>query len=96
MRTKLTALMACLLTMVFLAGCNEGSSGSAGLFDFNFGGSSGGDEIVVSSLPSGSSDSSSGSSEPASGPANQPEPATFALLGSGLLAYALFRRKKKK
>ena len=39
---------------------------------------------------------SSGSAGDTSGHSGAPEPATMALLGSGLLAYALYRRNKRK
>jgi hypothetical protein len=78
---KLKTLLICLLAVVCLAGCKgSGSAGSGGGGLF-----AGGGGVI-----GGGGDDGSGS-----GPVN-PEPATVALLGSGLTAYVLLKKNKKK
>lgn len=92
MQSKLAVLAVCIMAMVILAGC--GSAGSSGLS--LFGSSSVEDNLVGGDLAAG------GGNNPASGGTvvgagtHMPEPATVALLGSGLLAYALLRRKRRR
>ena len=97
MRSTLTVLAACLIAMMFLAGCKGGGS--------SFGSFFGGDDIIVSGLPGDDGSGDPGSGDPGSGDpgsgddggtTHYPEPATIALLGSGLFAYAMYRRKKRK
>ena len=83
MKYRLAILIACLLTISLLAGCKESGSSASGSFD------SGSSSFVSGSGGLGSS----GGSVPVG---HMPEPATVALLGSGLLAYAFIRRKMKK
>jgi len=91
MKHTLPTIAACLLAMALLSGCGDSGSGLSSLF--NFGGSSDSDSFVSASLPGDGSGDGSGNS---GGIGHMPEPATLGLLGSGLLAYALLRRKKKK
>jgi hypothetical protein len=101
MKHTLTSIAACLLAMAFLAGCQE--TGGSGLGSFFNSDTSSGDSVA--SLPSTLGGSYtpaaevSGSSGDVSGDTGggiiNPEPATLGLLGSGLLAYALIRRRKK-
>lgn len=96
MKYKLTILTACLIALVFLTGCKEGGS--------SFGSFSADDDSFVAGVPGdsgsgGGSSSSSGSGDSGgdiAGVGHAPEPATLALLGSGLLTYALLRRKRRK
>ena len=90
MKDRLMILATCIIAMIFLAGC-KGPGGSAGIFGTGGSGSSDSDDVPV--VVSG------GSYEPVPpvvDGGHLPEPATMALLGSGLFAYALLRRKKKK
>lgn len=93
----LTVLTLCLMAMVLLAGCKGGGGSSFSSF---FGGSSADDPIILSDLPGGGDTpgggDDGGGDDDGGGLSHQPEPATIALLGSGLLAYALLRRKKRK
>ena len=91
MKFKLAVLG--LMAIVLLAGCKGGADFSS-LFDF--GGSSGNDDIVIANLPGGGGSDDGGSSDNPGGGLINPEPATLALLGSGLFAYALLRRRKKR
>lgn len=84
-RLELVAVF--LLTAAFMTGCTGSGSGSSGL------GSSGGSSGSSSLLGSGSS--SSGSVATSTTLPHNPEPATMALVATGLAAFALFRRKKK-
>ncbi len=73
-------LLVCLAAVLLLAGCSGSGSGSS---------------------KSGSAAAGSGSDGGGSGtnsiiPHHNPEPATMLLLGGGLAAYALLRRKHKK
>lgn len=92
MKDKLLILPICLIAMVLLlAGCRGGESGSSFL---GFG-----DGLVGDGLAgglAGGSDNAGNLGNAGSGSTETPEPATMALLGSGLFAYALFRRKRKK
>ncbi len=82
MRSKLVMLLGCVIMITLLTGCFGGGGGSS-----SSGGSGGVGDIA--GLPGGG-DSGGGSL-----PYN-PEPATIALLGSGLAAYALYHYKKNK
>jgi len=73
-------LLTICLIMVALTGCKESGTTTGGLYGFE-------------SISTGSGASGSGN---VGGGAHLPEPTTMALLGSGLLAYAFFRRKKDK
>lgn len=101
MSTKITVLVSCLVATLVLAGCNGGGGGeSASLFGGGSGGSSSGDNIVASLFGGGGGSSTplGGGSDPivVSGGVSNPEPATLGLFGSGLFAYAFFKRKMKK
>ncbi len=76
MRSKLTAVMGCIIMMTLLTGCfgggGSGSSSSGGGITI----AGGGGDLGGGSLP------------------HNPEPATIALLGSGLAAYALYHYRK--
>jgi len=93
MRLKIAAACFSLLLVVFLAGC--GGSGSGGsVFSPPAGGGLGGD-VLAGVTPDPSDPGDPG--DPGIG--NQminPEPASMALLGGGLLAYGFLRRKKKR
>ena len=81
MKSTIAVLTTCLIAMVLLAGCKEGGSSGNSAINSPF---------TDSGVSGGSSSSDIG------GTGHVPEPATMALLGSGLLAYALFRRNKRK
>jgi hypothetical protein len=78
----LFGVVLCLLICVALTGCLEQA------------GSSGGGGGIVTALAGGGA-GSGGSSIPAGLPHN-PEPATLALLGGGLAAYAFLRNRRNK
>lgn len=86
MKYKLAIWTTCLIATIFLAGCKGSGSGSAGI--------SGGDGIYIASLSDDGSSVDDGSND-GNPIAHNPEPATLALLGSGLFAYAFLRKKKK-
>jgi len=89
MKNKLLLITCCVATMLSLSGCFGGGDGSgAGSGGgFNVAGlPGGGDHFGGDSILGGGMDSIP----------HNPEPATVALLGGGLAAYALLRRKKKK
>jgi len=91
--SKLVLLAICMIVVPLLSGClgDSGSSSSG-----SGGSSSGGDSTYASGYGStGGSTGSIGGSTVGSAVHN-PEPATLALFGGGLIAYALSRRKKKK
>ncbi len=85
MRYKLLTLICCIMMAIMLSGC-KGSGGSSSA---SFSGGSGGFDVADSGFDDGYGDGDG------SGPYN-PEPATVAMLSSGLLAYGFIRRKKKK
>jgi hypothetical protein len=84
MRNTLMVLATCLIVVMLLAGCKEGGSSASSSLDSTF------DAVEISSGIIDNSSDNSGITE------HTPEPTTLALLGSGLLAYALFRKKRKK
>lgn len=99
MCSKPIIFVLCLFAVLSLTGCKVDSDaaslfGSDGLFVS--GGSSDGGSSVVAALTSGSGSSGGANPGHPGGPGHTPEPATIALLGSGLFAYALLRRRKRK
>ena len=82
-------VLACaIMATMLLSGCeSSGGGGSAGFY-----GDSGGFDVA----DSGGDVYYSGGGDGSGGNAVNPEPATMAMLGSGLLAYGLLKRKKKK
>jgi len=86
--SNLLLLMVCAVALFALTGCLGGGGGSSST-------GSGGSGSGNGSTYAGSFSSSGGSATGGSAVHN-PEPATLALFGSGLIAYALSRRKKKK
>ncbi len=92
MKTKTLIIVLCIMTMTMLTGCFGGGGGGGSA---SGGSSSGG--IDVAGLPGGSigGDSILGGSGDSGIPHN-PEPATLALLGGGLAAYALLKHNKRK
>lgn len=87
--SKLALLSVCVVALFALTGCFGGGGGSS---------ASGSSYGSGSSYAGGSGSTSSGSSGGSTTSAlpSNPEPATLALLGSGLAAYALMMRKRKR
>ena len=84
---RLTASIVCIIAVLTLSGCfGGGGGGSASTGSYYAGGSS---------STGGGSSTTGGGSTPSSDPIN-PEPTTVALFGSGLIAYALFKIRKRK
>jgi predicted component of type VI protein secretion system len=83
MKNTLIVLAICLIAVVLLAGCKEGGSSASSSLDSTF------DAAKIDFDVIGNS------SDNPNIPGHMPEPATVTLLGSGLLAYALFRKKRK-
>lgn len=96
MKLRLAALATCIVALALLAGCKQsGSAGNAGKPETYVDSDTG--SIIVS--PSGGDAQGSGDGgfgNPMTGIMHTPEPATIALLGGGILAYALLRIKKRK
>ena len=89
---RLTALAVCIIAVLTLSGCfGGGGGGSASTGSYYAGGGS---------YSGGSSSTGGGSSSTGGGSTistvHNPEPATVVLFGSGLIAYALFKIKKRK
>jgi|GEM_PF-3858014 len=94
MKPKLTLLALSFIAMFALAGCKTPGSGSDSAGS-SYGGNS---SAVVSSYSSTSTTGGAGDvsgDTPGDVPIN-PEPATVALLGGGLMAFAFLKRKKRK
>ena len=89
---RLIAFVGCLIVLLASTGCfGGGGGGSASTGSYYAGGSSSGGGSSYTG-GSGSTGGGSGISIFEHGP----EPATLALLGSGLVAYALMMRNKRK
>ncbi len=82
MKYKLLVLTCCIMMAMFLTGCLGGGGGSAGFLE-------GGSFDVADS---GGGDGGGGDG----GGDINPEPATMAMIGTGMLAYGIMRRKRKK
>ena len=98
MKPKLIVIAGCVIAMFFLSGCKVAKENSLG---------SSGSGFSSSGLPAGGGIDGGGSipldpggspSDPGGIPGigHNPEPATVALLGGGLITYALLRRRNKK
>ncbi len=89
MKSKLLVLAGCIVAAMLLTGClKSGSGSSSGSSSYTSGVS--GDSGSGSGSGSGGGDLGGGGNVPLN-----PEPATIALVGTGLAAYMLMRRKKK-
>ena len=89
-RTTRVVLVSCgIAAQLLTAGC---LGGGGGLFGF-FGGSSGGSDSFASSDQGGAG---GGFNAPSVATANNPEPASVALFGSGLAGLALLKRRKAR
>ncbi|MDB4349544.1 PEP-CTERM sorting domain-containing protein [Omnitrophica bacterium] len=84
MKLRLAMIVLCMVSVFALAGCKGGGGG---------GGSYAGGGSSIGGDTSTGTTSTVGGTLPT---AHQPEPATIALLGGGLAAYALLRRRKRK
>jgi len=82
MKTNMFLIVLCLMSAVMLSGCVTEGSGS-------------GDSWSGFSTGSSGSDYSESSSTGASAHHN-PEPATMAMIGTGLFAYGILNKKRKK
>ena len=89
--------ISCLAVQLFLAGCGGGGGGLSSLFGGGGGSSGAGD--VFSALISGGSDVAGGGTDSAASvtsvaTVHNPEPASVALFGGGLVGLAYLRRRK--
>lgn len=93
MKLQLCILVSCLVAMTCLCGCKKGDG------TFNLGSLFGsGSSSGTGSAGNGEEGAASGgvdSNGDTIGLVHHPEPATLGLLGSGLFAYALLKKRKK-
>ena len=96
-RTTRVWLVGCgIAAQLLTAGCfGGGDGGGLGSF-FGFGGSSGSGSDSFASFDQGGTGGGGGFGAPSVATANNPEPASVALFGSGLAGLALLKRRKAR